>query len=121
MLPDREAATSSRFDAPSRSPLSLPGFPMPVRRLLYCLPVLAACCGAPVSRAADADPPRVGPERLARIDVVVQQALDRGELPGAVVLVVHRDAVVFRKAYGLRSKQPAETPMTADTVFDLAS
>src|SRR5262245_36464161 len=60
-------------------------------------------------------------ERLDRIDGVVREAIDRGELPGAVVLVVHRGEVVFRRAYGLRSKQPAETPMTADTVFDLAS
>ena len=42
-------------------------------------------------------------------------------MPGAVILIVHRGQVVFRKAYGLRSKQPVETPMTPDTVFDLAS
>jgi uncharacterized protein YbbC (DUF1343 family)/CubicO group peptidase (beta-lactamase class C family) len=57
----------------------------------------------------------------ARLDAVMRQALDRGELPGAVVLIVHGDRVVFRKAYGLRSRAPAETPMTVDTVFDLAS
>jgi uncharacterized protein YbbC (DUF1343 family) len=65
------------------------------------------------SRAADPD--------FKRIDEVMRQALDRGELPGAVVLIIHDDAVVFRKAYGLRSKQPAETPMSEDTLFDLAS
>src|SRR5262249_48663656 len=43
------------------------------------------------------------------------------DLPGAVVLVLHRDKVVFRRAYGLRGKKPAEVPMTEDTVFDLAS
>src|SRR5205085_4313938 len=59
--------------------------------------------------------------RLSRIDDVVQQAVIRGELPGAVVLIVHGDQVVFRKAYGLRTKQPAEIPMTTDTIFDLAS
>jgi uncharacterized protein YbbC (DUF1343 family)/CubicO group peptidase (beta-lactamase class C family) len=70
-----------------------------------------------------AKPAAVGMDesRLARIDAAVQQAIDRGELPGAVVLVVHRGYVVFHKAYGTRSKQPAVTPMTVDTVFDLAS
>jgi uncharacterized protein YbbC (DUF1343 family)/CubicO group peptidase (beta-lactamase class C family) len=60
-------------------------------------------------------------ERLARIDPVVRQAIAQQNMPGAVVLIVHRGQVVFRKAYGSRSKQPVETPMTPDTVFDLAS
>jgi uncharacterized protein YbbC (DUF1343 family)/CubicO group peptidase (beta-lactamase class C family) len=60
-------------------------------------------------------------DRLGRIDAVVKEAIDRGDLPGAVVLVLHHDKVVFRKAYGLRAREPAEVAMTADTVFDLAS
>ena len=52
---------------------------------------------------------------------MVKQALDRGDAPGAVVLITHHGKVIFRRAYGLRSKQPTETPMTVDTVFDLAS
>src|SRR5262249_20239651 len=66
-------------------------------------------------------PAEMSAERLTRIDAVGRRAVAQGELPGAVVLIVHRDKVVFRKAYGLRSKKPAETPMTVDTVFDLAS
>jgi CubicO group peptidase (beta-lactamase class C family) len=62
-----------------------------------------------------------GQERLARIDEVVNQAIHRGDCPGAVVLVAHKGKVVYRKAFGLRSKQPVETAMTVDTVFDLAS
>jgi uncharacterized protein YbbC (DUF1343 family)/CubicO group peptidase (beta-lactamase class C family) len=65
--------------------------------------------------------PPVDRERLNRIDDVVQAAIDHGDLPGAVVLVSHRGQVVFRKAYGLRSRQPERTPMTPETVFDLAS
>ncbi len=59
--------------------------------------------------------------RLDRIDAAVEAAIQRGDCPGAVVVVVHRDAVVFRKAYGLRAKVPEPVPMTADTVFDMAS
>ena len=51
----------------------------------------------------------------------MREAIDRADCPGAVVLVVHKGRVVWRKAYGLRAKQPAEVAMTADTVFDLAS
>jgi uncharacterized protein YbbC (DUF1343 family)/CubicO group peptidase (beta-lactamase class C family) len=60
-------------------------------------------------------------ERLAGIDVVVTRAIEQDNLPGAVVLILHRGQVVFRKAYGSRSKQPTQVPMTPDTVFDLAS
>src|SRR5260370_31490985 len=56
-----------------------------------------------------------------RLDQVVQGAIERNEIPGAVILVLHRGEIVYRKAHGLRSKEPAAEPMTADTVFDLAS
>jgi uncharacterized protein YbbC (DUF1343 family)/CubicO group peptidase (beta-lactamase class C family) len=63
----------------------------------------------------------VDPKPLAELDRVVQQGIEHGDCPGAVVLIVHRGEIVHRKAYGLRSKEPAEAPMTVDTVFDLAS
>ena len=95
-------------------------------RALVCL--LAYAIPTAVLRADDAHLPTAKPEtlgvsseRLDRIDGVVNQAIDRGDLPGAVVLVGHRGHVVFRKAYGLRSKQPEKVAMTTDTVFDLAS
>jgi uncharacterized protein YbbC (DUF1343 family) len=59
--------------------------------------------------------------RLASIDAVVGEAIARGDLPGAVVLVGRRDRVVFRKAFGNRALVPSREPMTADTVFDVAS
>jgi uncharacterized protein YbbC (DUF1343 family) len=59
--------------------------------------------------------------KLGQIDAAVREGIDQGQLPGSVVLVVRQGKVAFRKAYGLRSKRPAEVAMTADTVFDLAS
>ena len=59
--------------------------------------------------------------RLAGIDAVVQDAIAAGQLPGAVVLIVHRDRVVYRKAFGDRAVRPLREPMTVDTIFDLAS
>jgi uncharacterized protein YbbC (DUF1343 family) len=83
--------------------------------------LLLAACLLPAARADDPKPPTDFHLDEPRLDEVMRQALDRGDLPGAVILIVHGDRVVFRKAYGHRSLQPAETPMTADTVFDLAS
>src|SRR5262249_47033937 len=61
------------------------------------------------------------PERFAAIDAAVEQSIAAGEMPGCVVLVLHKDSVVYRKAFGLRAKEPAEEKMTNDTIFDLAS
>jgi uncharacterized protein YbbC (DUF1343 family)/CubicO group peptidase (beta-lactamase class C family) len=75
------------------------------------------------SRLPTANPADVGLDavKFDQIDAVVQESIDKGQLPGAVVLVIHRGKIAFRKAYGLRSKQPDEVRMTTDTVFDLAS
>src|SRR5262249_4414918 len=90
--------------------------------LAGCLLAAGACPAAEVPLPA-ARPESVGvsSERLARIDAAVRAGLERGELPGAVVLVLHRGHVVFRKAYGLRSRQPEQTLMGTEAVFDLAS
>src|SRR5262249_3090758 len=61
------------------------------------------------------------PVRLARVDGAVEDALSKRRAPGAVVLVVRQGKVAFRKACGLRARQPAGETRTAETVFDLAS
>lgn len=68
-----------------------------------------------------ANGPGISSQRLARIDRVVQQAIEKKELPGAVIVVGHHGQIVWRKAYGARAVEPAREPMTTDTIFDLAS
>ncbi len=48
-------------------------------------------------------------------------AVARGTIPGGVVLVGHDGVVVYRKAFGMRSLEPAKEAMTVDTIFDIAS
>ena len=93
------------------------------------------CCVAAVfatiarpSPAAEKPLPIVAPqslglsaEALAKIDDAVRAALERGDAPGVVVVVVHKGAVVFRKAYGNRGLQPEKTAMLPEIVFDMAS
>jgi uncharacterized protein YbbC (DUF1343 family) len=59
--------------------------------------------------------------KLDQIDPAMQASIETSQPPGAVVLVMRQGKIAFRKAYGFRGKQPAEVPMTVDTVFDLAS
>lgn len=77
--------------------------------------------------------PRLGmqPQNLAatqqgaaEVDPVaslVEAAMADGRLPGAVVLAGSLDGTLYRGAVGHRSVVPQRTPMTLDTVFDLAS
>jgi CubicO group peptidase (beta-lactamase class C family) len=55
------------------------------------------------------------------LDPIVQTAIQNHEVPGAVLLVGHDGRVIYRKAFGSRSLEPTRTPMTVDTVFDIAS
>src|SRR5262249_36595168 len=87
--------------------------------LALFLPVRAPAAEMPLP-AALPETLGVSSERLAQIDTAVRQAIERGDLPGAVVVIVHRGRVIFRKAYGLRSRQPAKSAMTPEIVFDLA-
>jgi CubicO group peptidase (beta-lactamase class C family) len=61
------------------------------------------------------------PKRFDAIDAAVEKSIAAGDMPGCVVLVLHKDEVKYRKAFGLRAKQPVEDKMTPDTIFDLAS
>src|SRR5262245_56142335 len=73
---------------------------------------VAACCLLPAAGSA-AD--------FAAIRPAVEAAIARGDCPGAVVAVLHNGETVYREAFGRRAVKPAEEPMTADTVFDMAS
>ncbi len=57
----------------------------------------------------------------AVLDPIIEQAVADHEVPGGVLLVGHDGRVVYRKAFGWRSLEPTREPMTADTIFDLAS
>ncbi len=60
-------------------------------------------------------------EKLAQLDPVVNQAIEDGTIPGAVISVVRGDKIVFLKAWGNKQVVPTVEPMTTDALFDLAS
>jgi uncharacterized protein YbbC (DUF1343 family)/CubicO group peptidase (beta-lactamase class C family) len=59
--------------------------------------------------------------RLGGVDSIIERAITDANIPGAVLVVGHDGAVVYRKAYGNRALEPKIEAMTVDTVFDLAS
>ena len=64
---------------------------------------------------------RMSSQHLTRIDEIIAQGLAEKRMPGCVVCVGRRGKIVLLKAYGNKQLQPDERPMTADTVFDMAS
>lgn len=57
----------------------------------------------------------------SRVDAAIEEALEKKQMPGAVVCIGNHEGVAFLKAYGHRALLPAKEKMTVDTVFDLAS
>ncbi len=77
----------------------------------------SATQGLPTAR-----PEEVGmsAERLGRIRVAMQRYVDRGLVPGVVMLVARRGRVVYSDAIGYRDVE-ARAPMTTETIFRIAS
>jgi len=79
-------------------------------------------------QAAAKSLPRVEPavagfdaERLAPIDGMVAEQIEKKKLPGCVVVIGREGKIAFARAYGNRRLQPSPEKMTLDTVFDMAS
>ena len=79
------------------------------------------------ARAGAADLPTAKPEqvglsseRLDRMTQVLRVDVERGRIPGAVVLVARKGRVAYLESVGFRDKT-AGTPMTLDAIFRIAS
>ncbi|MCS6926584.1 MAG: serine hydrolase [Candidatus Binatia bacterium] len=55
------------------------------------------------------------------VDRELAAGVERGVFPGAVVLVGQGGSVLYRRAWGWRSLEPERTPLTEETIYDLAS
>ncbi|HNW58160.1 MAG TPA: serine hydrolase domain-containing protein, partial [bacterium] len=77
--------------------------------------------GLALGQAAPVRKGGVNLARLALIDKAVQLAIDRGDIPGAVVLVSHGGEKVLHRAYGNCQLVPDTLRMQPEMMFDLAS
>lgn len=65
-------------------------------------------------------PPAFAPDRLARIDALMQGYADSNRIGGAVALVLRDGKVVYQKAVGWADRE-ANRRMTPDAIFRIAS
>ena len=93
-----------------------------MKQILFILILLI---GLPVTaqkyRCDSTEMLRFDKRQMRHADEVIQQAIDSGEIPGAVLAVVHRNRMVYLKAYGNKAVFPEPIPMRSNTIFDLAS
>ena len=60
-------------------------------------------------------------ERFSRIDHVIEEEIEKGNFPGAVVLVGKQGDILYCKAFGNEVIEPHQEPIGRNTIFDLAS
>jgi uncharacterized protein YbbC (DUF1343 family)/CubicO group peptidase (beta-lactamase class C family) len=91
--------------------------------------VLAGCTSpAPITRAPAPSrapsvswPPKAfSDDKLAEMDRAIEDAIAAKRLPGGVIWLEH-NGQVYHKSYGRRAVEPADEPMTKETIFDAAS
>ncbi|MCD8080901.1 MAG: serine hydrolase [Bacteroides sp.] len=91
--------------------------------------LLTLCLWAGCLLGATAQPlPQVAPElagmdsrRLRYADEAIEQAIQKGDIPGAVLGIVHQGKLAYVKAYGNKEVYPRTVPMEVNTIFDMAS
>src|SRR4051794_16035878 len=97
-----------------------------MKRAGYLLLAILALAGAGFGRAEELTPvakaEQLGfsSERLQRLSDTYQGYVDRGELPGAVLLIARGDKIAYLQAIGYQDRDK-KTPMKTDAIFRLAS
>jgi len=59
--------------------------------------------------------------QLSGIEAAVREEMEKGNIPGVVVLVGQGEEILYHKAFGFEVVEPYREPMSPDTIFDLAS
>jgi CubicO group peptidase (beta-lactamase class C family) len=70
----------------------------------------------------DSNPAELGfaVDRLDQLTQAFEGYVEKGQLPGAVVLIARKDKVAYLKTFGFRDREQ-KIPMTADSIFRIAS
>lgn len=88
--------------------------------------LITSCTGPePVSKSqalsvATPESQGMSSERLARIDTMLMQAVENGDIPGVVALVARNGKVVYHKAFGMADNESGRE-MKTDDIFRIAS
>ncbi len=87
--------------------------------LLLAAPGAHADVRLPLPQVA-ADQAGMSPKKLERIREVLKEEVDKGNLPGTVVMVARKGKIVYADAFGMQDAD-AKKPMSVDSVFRIYS
>lgn len=88
--------------------------------LSLSLPASAQKPAQPVLQEGTPASVGVSPDRLARLDRVLQQYVDSGQQPGIVALLVRDGKIIYHKSFG-QDDVAARTPLRRDAIVRIAS
>jgi len=95
-----------------------------IRKLLIGATIAASFAASPVGAQGlpTAKPEQVGlvPEKLQRLTDVFQGEIDKGAIPGAVLLIARNGKIGYLKALGYQDREK-KVPMKPDSIFWIAS
>ncbi|MEQ1880173.1 MAG: serine hydrolase domain-containing protein [Burkholderiales bacterium] len=91
-----------------------------LRCMTFLALIFTALCVRGASPEAAPESAGMSSERLARLDATLQQAVDSGELPGAVVMIVRNGKLVHTRALGWQDRD-AKIAMRSDSIFRVYS
>ena len=92
-------------------------------RPLWVLPVIVLLGGCQSQEAAYPEIetyPEISETGVAEIDQMLQQAVESGDIPGAVAIVANKDRVLYHQAFG-KMDVAHDLAMQEDSIFSIAS
>jgi CubicO group peptidase (beta-lactamase class C family) len=100
------------------------GYQMKLRKVI-CMSAVATCIafsalaqGLP--KAGQPEDVGFSSERLKRLTSAFQTDVDKGTIPGAVVLIARNGKVAYLEAFGFQDREK-KVPMSTDAIFRIAS
>ncbi|MDX1996165.1 MAG: DUF1343 domain-containing protein [Thermoanaerobaculia bacterium] len=108
------AALFGEFEVGGRLPVTLPGLAARGDGLVVPRRVLALTAGRPEDAG-------FRPEAMAEIDALLAGYVERRAFPGGVVAIGRQGKLVHLRAFGRQTYDADAPPVTAETLYDLAS
>jgi len=88
--------------------------------LMFLILVASIASAQGIPKAAAPKEVGLSKERLDRISTWIQADVDKGLMPGAVVMVLRKKKIAYYDAFGYRDRE-GKIAMTSDSIFRIAS
>jgi CubicO group peptidase (beta-lactamase class C family) len=94
-----------------------------MKKILFLTILICSLGMATAQSLKEVSPEQVGLDgnTLKTADNIIQDAITKKEIPGAVLAVVRHGKMAYLKAYGNKQVYPTVVPMDVNTEFDMAS